>query len=69
MLTYDELVVVNSQIARSFGNLGFTAEQATESFKSFFRALNCPYDKYYKVLMPNNWLKMHGYPKRRRARR
>lgn len=26
-------------------------------------------ERLFQLIMPNNWLKMHGYPKRRRRRK
>ena len=55
------------EIAKAFNSLQPSAEEAANNLSSFFEGIQ----KLREMVMPlyksNNWLKMHGYPKRRKV--
>jgi len=69
-VSLDGLNLTTEQLCQAMVRLGYSAELATEAIKSVLAQLR-PYTsknaelKYIRLFNTNNWLKMHGYPKRR----
>lgn len=56
-----------SYVREAFSKVGVSAEDAANAFNCLSEAM---YDFYYGVKeKSNNWLKMHGYPMRRRIKK
>lgn len=44
-------------------------EKRTEVLTKLFPEVAKSYERYYRLSLSNNWLKMHGYPMRRKGRK